>query len=663
MSCSNGCKKYPNMFQPMTIRGKTWKNRVIASPITANRIVDHGYPTPEGIDAYETKSRGGFAQVTVTESFVDHEYAWRHEHGLNVWEYPMTTFHMESIMTLTEAIKAHGAIAMVQLNHVGAMNHPDTIPGHKNPIGPSALVRDDGVQVEEMTTEQIEYTINQFAEAAWNCKSLGFDGVNLHGGHGWLLNQFLSPRFNHRTDEYGGSMENRARLSVEICDKIREVCGQDFIIEYRMSGSERIAGGQTLEEGIEFAKIIQSHVDLIHVTSGFYQDHVNTKAFSSMFDAHGCNLDLAEAIKKNVDVPVIAVGGFNAPEQIEDAIASGKCDFVAMGRQQFADPAFVNKTLQGLENEIAPCLRCSCFNPLAADPGERPIPELWHCAVNPMSGRELRWRNAPRPTGVRNVLVIGGGISGLYAAATAAERGHKVTLVEKADKLGGQLWFTEIDTHKESLLRYRDSVIARCKRCGVNFILGTEVDEAYIEKASPDAVICAVGSHPFVPPIKGIEEYAEHALYGYSHPEAVKNQKVVIIGGGAIGCESGYFFASEWGADVTVLEALPQMMKDSFPSQKAALFPRIDKVGMHLCNSVQIEEITPDGVAYTDEDGKRVNAVADLVLYACGSRSNSDITDRFRGIIPWYVVTGDAKMARTVKMATYEGFCAAMDIL
>ena len=161
MSCSNGCRKYPNMFKPMTIRGKTWKNRVIASPITANRIVDHGYPTPEGIDAYETKSRGGFAQVTVTESFVDHEYAWRHEHGLNVWENPMTTFHMESIMTLTEAIKAHGAIAMVQLNHVGAMNHPDTIPGHKNPIGPSAFVRDDGVSVEKMTKEQIEYTVNQ----------------------------------------------------------------------------------------------------------------------------------------------------------------------------------------------------------------------------------------------------------------------------------------------------------------------------------------------------------------------------------------------------------------------------------------------------------------------------------------------------------------------
>ncbi len=663
MACSNGCKNYPNMFKPMTIRGKTYKNRVIASPITTNRIVDHGYPTPEGIDVFETKSRGGFAQVTVTESFVDHEYAWRHEHGLNVWDNPMTTFHMESIMTLTEAIKAHGAIASIQLNHVGAMNHPDTIPGHKNPIGPSAFVRDDGIQVEEMTLEQIDYVVNQFAEAAWNCKALGFDGVNLHGGHGWLLNQFLSPRFNHRTDEYGGSMENRARLSVRVCDKIREICGNDFIIEYRMSGSERIEGGQTLEDGIEFAKIIQDHVDLIHVTSGFYQDHVNTKAFSSMFDAHGCNLDLAEAIKKNVHVPVVAVGGFNGPDQIEEAIASGKCDFVAMGRQQFADPAFVNKTLEGHEDEIAPCLRCSCFNPLASNPDERPIPSLWHCAVNPWGQRELRWRNAPKPTASRNVLVIGGGISGLYAAVTAQDRGHKVTLVEKSDKLGGQLWFTEIDTHKESLLRFRDAMIARCKNHGVNIVLNTEVDEAYIEKMNPDAVICAVGSHPFVPPIKGIEENAQHALYGYTHPDEVKDKKVVIIGGGAIGCETGYFFADKWGATVTVLETLPEVMKDSFPSQKAALFPRMDRIGMDRHTSVRVEEIKANGVAYKDAEGNDQFAEADLVLYACGSRSNSDITEKFRGIIPWYVVTGDARQARTVKMATYEGFCAAMDIL
>ena len=656
------CSKYPHMFQPMTIKGVTFKNRVFASPITANRIVDHGYPTPEGIDAYETKARGGFAEVTVTESFIDHEYAWRHEHGLDVWSNPMTTFHMESIMTLTEAIKAHGAVASIQLNHVGAMNHPDAIPGHKNPIGPSALVREDGVQVEEMTVEMMEKTAAQWAEAAWNCKALGFNMVNLHGGHGWLLNQFISPRFNHRTDEFGGSMANRARFAIMVCKKIKEVCGDDFLIEYRLSGSERIEGGMTLEDGIEFAEIIQDYVDLLHVTSGVYQDHVNTKAFSSMFDKHGCNLDLAEAIKKHVRIPVVAVGGFNGPDQIEEAIASGKCDFVAMGRQQFADPEFVNKTLKGREDTIAPCLRCSCFNPLASDPDARPIPELWHCAVNPWSGRELRWRNAPQPKGKRKVLVIGGGVSGMYAAITAAERGHDVTLVEKENKLGGLLWFTEVDTDKESLLRYRDSLIARCKYAGVNVELNTTATKELIQSMQPDAVICAVGSHPFVPPIQGIE-HAKHALYAYEDLEAIKGKKLVIIGGGAIGCESGYFFASECGAQVEILEMRDDVCKDSNMSQRMALIPRMAKAGMVNHCSVNVREITPEGVKYTDRDGNEQFAQADLVLYACGNRPNSDVVESLKGACDWFVVTGDAKQARMVKQATYEGFCAAMDIV
>ncbi len=656
------CTKYPHMFAPMTIKGITFKNRVFASPITTNRIVDHGYPTPEGIDVYEIKARGGFAEVTVTESFIDHDRAWRHEHGLDVWSNPMSTFHMESIMTLTEAIKGHGAVASIQLNHVGAMNHPDTISSGRNPIGPSSYVREDGVQVEEMTVELMEETAERWAESAWNCKALGFQMINLHGAHGWLLNQFISPKFNHRTDEYGGSMANRAKFPIMVCKKIREVCGEDFLIEYRMSGSERMEGGMTLEDGIEFAEIIQDYVDLIHVTSGSYQDHVNTKAFSSMFDKHGCNLDLAAAIKAHVHVPVVAVGGFNAPEQIEEAIASGKCDFVAMGRQQFADPDFVNKTLKGLEDQIAPCLRCSCFNPLASDPGQRPIPALWHCAVNPWSQRELRWRNAPQPKGSRKVLVIGGGVSGMYAAMTAAERGHEVTLVEKESKLGGLLWFTEVDTDKESLLRFRDSLVARCKYNGVKILLNTQATKEMIQSMAPDAVICAVGSHPFVPPIKGVE-LAAHAVEAYKDIQQLKGKKVVIIGGGAIGCESGYFFASQCGAKVQILEMRDEMCKDSFPSQRAALLPRMEKAGMLLNCSVTTREITPEGVKFLDKDGSEQFAQADLVYYCCGNRSNDEIVKSLEGAAPWFVVTGDAKRARTVKEATYEGFVAAMDIL
>jgi len=655
-------KKYPNMFSPFTIKGVTFKNRVFASPITTNRIVDHGYPTPEGIDSYETKARGGFALVTLTESFIDDEFSARHEHGLNVYEPHMTTFHMESIMTLTEAIKAHGAMASIQLNHVGAMNHPDTVAGHKNPIGPSAFIREDGVQVDEMTVEMMAHVAENWAEACWNCKALGFNMVNLHGGHGWLLNQFISPRFNLRTDEYGGSMENRARFPIMVCEKIKEVCGDDFLIEYRMSGSERIEGGMTLEDGIEFAKIIQNHVDLIHVTSGVYQDHVNTKAFSSMFDKHGCNLDLAEAIKKNVHVPVVAVGGFNTPEQIEEAIALGKCDFVALGRQQFADPAFVNKAMTGKEDEIAPCLRCSCFNPLASDPGVRPIPELWHCAVNPWASRELRWRQAPKPLGSRKVLVIGGGVSGMYAALTAAERGHVVTLCEKESVLGGLLWFTEIDTHKESLLRYRDSLIARCKSAGVHIKVNTEVTNDLIWSMKPDAVICAVGSNPFVPPIKGIEK-AKHALYAYNNLPELKGRKVIMIGGGAIGCESGFFFADECGAKVHVLEMRDSLCKDSNDSQRRALLPRMERAGMTWDCSVSVNEITDIGVKFTDKEGAEQLMEADVILYACGNRADSDIVKSLEGACQWFVVTGDAKQARMVKQATYEGFCAAMDIL
>lgn len=657
-----GCNQYPHMFSPITIKGVTYKNRVIASPITTNRITLDQTPTPEGIDVYETKARGGFGQVTVTESFIDDEYAWRHEHGLNTWANPMTTYHMEAVMTLTEGIKAHGAVAAIQLNHVGAMNHPDTIKGHKNPIGPSAYVREDGVQVEEMTVEMMEHVAENWAEAAWNMKALGFQVINLHGGHGWLLNQFISPKFNHRTDEYGGSMENRARFPIMVCDKIREVCGDDLLLEYRMSGSERMEGGMTLEEGIEFAKLIQDHVDIIHVTSGSYQDHVNTKAFSSMFDPHGCNLDLAEAIKKNVHVPVVAVGGFNHPSQVEEAIASGKCDFVAMGREQFADPAFVNKTRDGIEDEIAPCLRCSCFNPLASDPEKRPIPSLWHCAVNPWGQRELRWRTAPAPTGSRKVVVVGGGVSGMYAAVTAADRGHQVTLIEQSDVLGGQLWFTEIDTDKEALKAFKDAMIARVSHRNIQLMLNTKATKELILSLEPDHVICAVGAHPFVPNIPGVE-HAKHATEAYLMPEEVKGKKLIIIGGGAIGCESGYFFASEWGCKVDIMEMRDGLMLDSFPSQRVALLPRMEKAGMGSYCGVQTKEIRENGVLYLDQDGKEQFDEADLVLYCCGSRSNDDIVNELSGCCDRFVVTGDGKKARTVKQATYEGFCAAMDIL
>lgn len=652
---------YPHIFTPMTIKGVTFKNRILASPITTNRIVDHGYPTPEGIDAFETKARGGFASVTLTESFIDDEYSARHEHGLNVYSEQMTTFHMESIMTLTEAIKAHGAIASIQLNHVGAVNHPDQIIDHRNPIGPSAFIRPDGIHVDEMSVAMMEHVADNYARASWNCKAMGFNMVMLHGGHGWLLSQFLSPSTNRRTDDYGGSMANRARFPIMVCQKIKERCGDDFLIEYRVSGSERFDGGMDLDDCIEFCKIIQDYVDILHVTSGIYHSHVETKAFSSMFDPHGCNLELAAGIKQHVRIPVVAVGGFNDPQQIEDAIASGQCDFVALGRQQFADPEFVNKAMTGRANQIAPCLRCSCFNPLSANPDERPIPQLWHCTVNPMASRELRWRQAPTPRGERNVLVIGGGVAGLYAANTAAERGHHVTLCERQNRLGGVLWFTEIDTHKESLRRYMDALINRCQANRVDIVLNQNVTPEFIEQLKPDAVICATGGKPNIPAIKGIEK-AKHVLDIYKDMSQLGHH-IVLIGGGSIGCESGLFFADQPRKQIHILEVKQDLCIDANDSQRRALIPRMKKAGMTWECGIQVEEILDDRVLYLNARGEQKSMMADTILFATGSHADTDNINPLDHCVPWFRVVGDARKARTVKDATYEGFCAAMDIL
>jgi 2,4-dienoyl-CoA reductase-like NADH-dependent reductase (Old Yellow Enzyme family)/thioredoxin reductase len=651
--------QYPNMLSPLTIKKTTFKNRVFASPVTTNRVVEHGYPTAEGIDVYETRARGGFAQVTITESFVDDEFASRHEHGLNVYSQHMSTIHIESILTLTESIKAHGAAASIQLNHVGNVNHPDTCAGHKNPIGPSAFTRSDGVRIDEMDETMMKRVARNYANAAGNCKAMGFDMVMLHGGHGWLLSQFISPLSNHREDKYGGSLENRARFPLMVIDAVREQCGDDFLIEYRVSGDERVEGGMHIEETAEFCKLIQDKVDLIHVTSGIYHSHVETKAFSSMFDPHGCNLDLAWAIKKAVHIPVVAVGGFNSPEQVEEAIKSGKCDVVALGRQQFADPAFVNKAMTGRADEIAPCLRCSCFNPLPADPEKRPTPELWQCAVNPWSGRELRWRQAPRPLGRRRVLVVGGGVSGMYAALTAAERGHEVILAEKSGKLGGLLWFTDIDEHKESLKRFCDSLIVRCRRAGVDIRLGTEVTEDYITGIKPDAIIVAAGSRANVPPIPGIEN-AVHALDLYAAPEKT-GKRIVMIGGGLIGCETGLWLADR-GHKVHILEMRGDVAIEGNDSHRRALLPLMRKQ-LTWEVLVTVRSVDKQGVQYTDSGGQKKFIEADTVAYAAGQRPNSEFLEKLRNAGIVFTAAGDCVQPLQVKQAVYKGFCAAMDIL
>ena len=654
--------KYPNMFKPMTIKGVTFKNRVMASPMTTDRTVwADGTPTQECINGYENRARGGVAAVTITETFIDFDRAARHDHSIDFVRDNPSVHKLESLFVLSEAIKVHGAVASVQFNHIGNVNHPDTISSGRNPIGPVGYVREDGVTVDEMDEAMMREVADTFANACAGAQANGFDMVMLHGGHGWLLGQFLSPLTNTRTDEYGGSLENRAKFPIMVLDRIREVCGNNLLIEYRISGAERVPGGLEVEECAQFVKMIQDKIDLVHVTSGLYHNHVVSKAFSSMFHPHGCNLDLAEAVKKVVDIPVVAVGGFNSPEQIEEAIASGKCDFVAMGRQMLADPQFVNKVAEGREDEIAPCLRCSCFNPLASDPNARPHAETFQCTVNPYSMRELRMQWQPPVRRLQDVLVVGGGVGGMYAAITAAERGHNVTLLEKSDRLGGVLWYTDEDCHKEDMRRYRESLVVRTRRAGVNVVTGVNVTADVIESYEPDAVILAIGSEPVVPGIPGLKENAHHALWAYENPELV-GKKVIMIGGGLIGVECSMHLADKYGCEVQVIEMLDDYARDAYMSHRQAIDLFMPETVNITCG-VACTEVRPDGISYKEKDGTIKSIEADTVLFAIGMRAKTKEVEELMTACANTRIIGDCKKPAKIMQAIRDGMFAAYDIV
>lgn len=652
--------KYPHMFAPMTIKGVTFKNRVMAAPMTTDRTVfPGGTPTPECIHGYEVRARGGVSAVTVTESFIDEDRSSRHDHSIDFYTPNKSVYHQEALFVLAESIARHGAVASVEFNHIGAVNHPSTIKDHKNPFGPSAYVREDGIQVDEMTEQDMHEVADHFAQACLGAKLAGFQMVMLHGGHGWLLGQYISPLTNKRKDRYGGSIENRARFPLMVLDRIHEVCGEDLLIEYRVSGAERVPGGLELSDCVEFCKLIQEKVDIIHVTSGMYHNHVESKAFSSIYHPHGCNLDLAEAIKKAVRVPVTAVGGFNSPEQIEDAIASGKCDFVAMGRQMLADPDFVNKTAMGKEDEIMPCLRCSCFNPLASDPDKRVQVVPFECTVNPTSMRQLRLRWAP---GVKNggqkVLVVGGGPGGMYAALTAAERGHRVTLMDNREKLGGTLWYTDHDCHKDDMRKFRDHLANRVYRAGVDVKLGVTVTPETIEQFGPDAVILAIGGRPVAPNIPGLREHAKYALNAYVE---APGKKVVMIGGGLVGVEISMHLGDA-GHDVEVVEMLDDYCRDALWSHKEAI--RIMKpASVNIHCSTRVTEVTEMGVKAIAPDGQDVFFEADDIYYALGFRSPSEELHALMTVCPRTAIIGDCKKPARILQATRDGMFAAMDIV
>ncbi|MBR4691815.1 MAG: FAD-dependent oxidoreductase [Oscillospiraceae bacterium] len=635
-------QKYPHLLQPLRLRGLTVRNRIMSAPNMLFQTI--GGRTTEYYTRYlEAKARGGAGIVTLGEVPVC-------DGGCHT---PGTVMSRENLAIFSEmsaAIREHGAVSSVELTHGGRnARHEFNV---KNPMGPDETDSMYG-HVNAMTKQDMEDVAEAFADAAEYWYGAGFDTVLIHAAHGWLFPQFLSPLANHRTDEYGGSLENRMRFPLMTLKRIRDRVGPEKVVMIRLSGADREPGGMTVEEVTEFLSRAQEYVDLAEISSEGI-----TWFFGTTFRPWCLNSDLSAAIKQSgkVRIPVFSIGSVLSPEMAEGLIASGKCDGVSMSRALIADPCLPEKAMEGRGEDVRPCLRC-----LNCTDGDN-LHRHFSCTVNPLTGHEQRLGFGDEPVAPaahkKKVLVVGGGPAGMTAAVTAARRGHRVILCEKSGRLGGTVNFCDEDSLKVDLRRWRDWLLRQTAKAAVEVLLNTEVTPELVRALAPDHIIAAAGAEPVTPNIPGVG-LARHALAAYGEPGSV-GDRVVVIGGGLVGVECGMHLCNT-GHAVTVLEAMDEAVRDAGPVYKIGLTAKAEELGLDLRTGAKVLEITADGVRY-EKDGREETLPADTVLYAVGMRSRTETYLALAPLAPHVDLVGDCKAPGKLLGAVHGGYFAAMDI-